>query len=110
VGTVRTGILETLQAENKIRMSDFRVIHRVRHEGFPQLCSTPLYPDWPVYSLRHTPPETVAKMKKALLAIPDVHPALWQAGKIERFLEPLDYGPMEELCRLLKVEPFRHIR
>jgi ABC-type phosphate/phosphonate transport system substrate-binding protein len=110
VGTVRTGVLETMQGENKITISDFRVIHRVRHEGFPQLCSTPLYPDWPVYSLRGTAPETVAKMKNALLTIPDVHPALWQAGRIERFLEPLSYAPMEELLRLLRMEPFRHMR
>ena len=33
-----------------------------------------------------------------------------RARKIERFVEALDYGPMEDLCRHLKVEPFRRMQ
>jgi two-component system, LuxR family, sensor histidine kinase TtrS len=110
VGTVRTNILETMQREGKINVQDFLILNEMRHQGLPELCSTPLYPDWAVASLGATPPELAAKMKAALLAMPPGHQGLEQARKIERFVEALDYGPMEDLCRMLKVDPFRKVR
>ncbi|MGO9567684.1 MAG: phosphate/phosphite/phosphonate ABC transporter substrate-binding protein, partial [Desulfomonilaceae bacterium] len=109
VGTVRNNILETMQREGKINMQDFLVLNQVKHPEVSEACSTPLYPDWPVAALGKTPPELADKMKKALLAVPPGHPALEKARKIDRFVDALDYGPMEELCRLLKVEPFRRM-
>ncbi len=110
VGTVRNNILETMQREGKINMQDFRVLNELKHPEVSEACSTPLYPDWPVAALGKTPPEVADKMKQALLAVPPRHPVLEQARKIDRFVEALDYGPMEELCRLLKVEPFRRMQ
>ncbi len=107
VGTVRNNLLEALQREGKINIQDFFILNEMRHEGRSEVCSTPLYPDWPVASLGNTPPDLAAKMKSALLAMPSGHPALEQARKIELFVEPLDYGPMEDLCKFLKVDPFR---
>jgi two-component system, LuxR family, sensor histidine kinase TtrS len=110
VGTVRNNILETMQREGKINMQDFLVLNEIKHPGISEVCSTPLYPDWPVAALGKTPPELAAKMKQALLAIPPGTPALEKARKIERFEEALDYGPVEALCQLLNVEPFRRMR
>jgi len=107
VGTVRTNILETMQREGKINIADFRVLNSMKHEGFPELCSTPLYPDWPVASLRDSPTEVATRMKRALLDIPTGDPALQQARRIEKFVEAANYGPMEELCKFLQVPPFR---
>ncbi|MBM4327835.1 MAG: phosphate/phosphite/phosphonate ABC transporter substrate-binding protein [Deltaproteobacteria bacterium] len=107
VGTVRTNILETMQREGKINIADFRVLNPMKHEGFQELCSTPLYPDWPVASLRDTPTEVAMRMKQALLNIPTGDPALQQARRIEKFVEALDYGPMEDLCKFLQAPPFR---
>jgi len=106
VGTVRTNILETMQRDGKISLQDFVIINKMDHEGFPEICSTPLYPDWPVAALKDTPPDVTARMKETLLAIPPGHPALEKARRLERFVDALDYGPMEELCRFLKVPPF----
>jgi phosphate/phosphite/phosphonate ABC transporter binding protein len=106
-GTVRTNILETMQREGKIDMKQHRVIHPMKHPDFDEVCSTPLYPDWPVASLKATPPDLAAKMREALLALPQGHPALEQARKIDRFVPALDYGPLEELLRFLKVDPFK---
>jgi ABC-type phosphate/phosphonate transport system substrate-binding protein len=103
-GTVRTNILETMQREGKIDMKGFRVIHPVRHADFEDVCSTPLYPDWPVASLKDTPPQLESRMQRALLSIPSGHPALEQARKIERFVPALDYGPLEELMKFLRVK------
>lgn len=107
VGTVRNNILETMQREGKINMQDFLVLNEIKHENFSDVCSTPLYPDWPVAALKGTSPELVKKMKQALLSIPKGHPVLEQARRIDVFEDALDYGPMEELCRNLKVAPFR---
>jgi ABC-type phosphate/phosphonate transport system substrate-binding protein len=106
-GTVRTNILETMQREGKIDMKQFRVIHPMKHPDFDEVCSTPLYPDWPVASLKETPPDLAAKMREALLALTPGHPALIQARKIDRFVPALDYGPLEQLLKTLKAEPFR---
>jgi two-component system sensor histidine kinase TtrS len=105
VGFVRTNILERLSGEGKIDIHDYRVLNPVRHKGFPELCSTPLYPTWPIASLRSTPPETAAKLKQILLKIPKGRAAL-DPCKVERFVEALDYCPLEDLLRFLKVDPF----
>jgi two-component system, LuxR family, sensor histidine kinase TtrS len=107
VGFVRTNMLETMEREGKIKIADFVILNPQSHEGFPEVCSTPLYPEWVVASLGSTPPSLANKMKAALLAIPPRHEVLQQARKIEQFVDALDYGPMEELCKLLQVEPFR---
>lgn len=107
VGTVRTNILESMQREHKISMDDFTIIHPVKHPDFPEVCSTPLYPDWPLASLKKTSPELATKLKNALLAMQPGNPALVQARNLEQFIPALDYGPLEELMRRLQIDPFR---
>ena len=107
VGTVRTNILESMRREGKIAIDDFVIIHPVKHPDFPEICSTPLYPDWPLASLGKTPPEVAEKMKNVLLGMELGNPALEQARKLEKFVPALDYEPLEDLMRFLKVEPFR---
>ena len=109
VGTVRTNVLERMNEERKININDFTILHPVHHEGFPERCSTPLYPTWPIASLRDTPPNVARRLKEALMSIPPGHPAL-DPCKVDRFVEALDYGPLEELLRFLKTEPFRNPR
>jgi len=106
VGTVRTGILERMQREGKIDVKEFVIINETRHEGFTQLCSTALYPEATLASLKGTPPDLAAKMKSTLLSIPAGHPAL-KSPRVERFVEALDYTPVEDLCKTLGVEPYR---
>jgi ABC-type phosphate/phosphonate transport system substrate-binding protein len=96
IGTVRNNILETMQREGKINMEDIVVLNEMKLPEVSEACSTPLYPDWPVAALGKTPPELADKMKQALLSIPPGNPALEKARKIDRFVDALDYGPMEE--------------
>lgn len=106
VGTVRTNVLERMSEEGKINITEFQIIHPVHHKDFPELCSTPLYPTWPIAALRDTPPERAARLKRVLLSIPEGHPALISC-KVERFVEALDYGSLEKLLEYLRVPPFR---
>ena len=103
VGTVRTNILERMNREGKINIDNYAIIHSIKHPNFPELCSTPLYPSWPVASLRKTPPVIAEKLKRILLAIPPGSPEL-EACQVERFIEALDFGPLENLLRFLKLE------
>ncbi|MEW6350905.1 MAG: phosphate/phosphite/phosphonate ABC transporter substrate-binding protein [Thermodesulfobacteriota bacterium] len=105
-GTVRTNLLENMEREGKIRVDEFVILNQVQHNDFPAACSTPLYPEWPVAALGRTAAEDAARIKQALLSIPEGHPALKRAGRIEKFVEALDYFTMENLCRFLKVAPF----
>jgi ABC-type phosphate/phosphonate transport system substrate-binding protein len=107
VGTVRTNLLEAMQHEGKIDLKDFVILNPQHHENFSVVCSTPLYPDWPVAAMGQVSPEQAEKLKNALLEIPPGHPVLEQARGIERFIAPLDYAPVEELCKYLKVPPFQ---
>jgi ABC-type phosphate/phosphonate transport system substrate-binding protein len=107
VGTVRTNLLEAMQREGKIDLGELIVLNPQQHENFSVLCSTPLYPDWPVAAMGEVPAEQAEKLKKALMAIPTGHQVLEQARGIERFLDALDYTPVEELCKFLRVPPFQ---
>lgn len=106
VGTVRTNIIENMRKEGKIGAGDLVIIHPTPHENFPEFCSTPLYPTWPIAALGKTEPSVAEKLKQALLGIPTNHQALGPC-KVERFVEAQDYGPLEDLLRFLKVTPFR---
>lgn len=106
VGTVRTNILERMQAEGKIRIDDFVVINPMNYPNFPELCSTALYPTWPIAALRDVPVSQAQRLKKALLDIPEGHQSLSMC-KVDKFVDALDYQPMENLLLALGVQPFR---
>jgi signal transduction histidine kinase len=80
-GTVRTGVLEQMASEGRIKLEDFRILNRQSVEGFGPLLSTRLYPEWP-------------------LAKTD--------GISDKLAEtiPLDYNPVHELMRELRIGPY----
>jgi signal transduction histidine kinase/DNA-binding response OmpR family regulator len=47
VGTVPTGTLEKMAANDLIDLSDVKVIQNRQHKSFPYLHSTELFPEWP---------------------------------------------------------------
>lgn len=100
-GTVRTDTLERMQAEGKIKMSDFKIINQVK-DDFPFVHSTPLYPEWPIAAVAHVKPEVSAKMAEALKAMPKDSPAA-KAGNIVGWAAPANYGPVRDLLKKLGV-------
>lgn len=98
VGIVRTCLLEDMAAEGRIRLEDFRVLG-VRPAGaLPCLTSTPLYPDWPFAKLAGTPDALAKKVGVALLSMPADGGHAWTV--------PVDYQPVHELFRALKIGPY----
>lgn len=105
VGTVRTGILENLMERGMVARDELRVLEPKAREGFPLLHSTALYPEWPIARTRHTPIELAQRVTVALLSMPAGHPAA-QAGHYVGWTVPLDYQPVHDLYRELRLKPY----
>ncbi len=105
VGTVRTDILEQMDAEGAIRLSDYRVLNPQDDPEFPFLRSTPLFPEWPFSKLRHTSNILAQRVAIALLEMPVDHAAT-RSGGYAGWTIPLDYQPVHDLLRRLHLPPY----
>jgi PAS domain S-box-containing protein len=106
-GTVRTDILEQMDAEGAIRLSDYRILNPQEDPEFPFLRSTPLFPEWPFSKLRHTNTILAQRVAIALLEMPVDHAAAG-AGGYAGWTIPLDYQPVHDLLRRLRLPPYDH--
>ncbi|MCG8616935.1 MAG: phosphate/phosphite/phosphonate ABC transporter substrate-binding protein [Desulfobacterales bacterium] len=105
-GTVRTGILEQMAAEQKINPDDITLLNPRSVKGFPYALSTGLYPEWPFSRLSHTGDDLVEKVTVALLNIKPDSPAA-TAGRYDRWIPPLDYSAVHAMFRTLKIGPYK---
>ena len=105
-GAVRTDIFERMAQAGKIQMSSFRVLNLKKFEHFPFVVSTRLYPEWPFAKVKHTPDELAQKVVVALLNMPEQNPAAISAS-IAGWTIPLDYGPVHEVLKELRVGPYK---
>jgi PAS domain S-box-containing protein len=107
-GTVRTDILERMAADGTIDINDFRIINPQQVPEFPFALSTRLYPEWPFSKVAHTSDTLAQQVAVALLQMPTDHPAAL-AGKYAGWTIPLDYQPVHELFRELKLPPYQYL-
>ncbi len=107
-GTFRTDTLEAMAAEGKIRIDDFRVLNPLSHPEFPYRVSTRLYPEWPFAKLKRTAPELAQAVALALLQMPRDAPAAL-AGGYRGWTVPLDYTPVHEMYRELRLGPYAEL-
>lgn len=108
VGTVRTDILERMAAAGTIDLDDFRIINPQQVQEFPFALSTRLYPEWPFSKVAHTSDSLAQQVAIALLRMPHDHTAAL-AGKYAGWTIPLDYQPVHELFRELKLPPYQNL-
>jgi twitching motility protein PilJ len=101
-GTVRTDTLERMAAGGSIFMDDFKIVNPQAHPDFPFVCSTTLYPEWPLARLAATPVDLSDKVVGALMKLKPEDPAAKDA-KVVGWSVALDYDPVEELQKKLKV-------
>lgn len=101
-GTVRTDTLERMSAEGIVDLAEFKVVNKMSHEGFPFLCSTPLYPEWPLAKTKNTPDALANEVVAALKQMKSTDKAAKDA-KVIGWTSPLDYGPVESLQKSLKI-------
>ncbi|MCR6631959.1 MAG: PhnD/SsuA/transferrin family substrate-binding protein [Magnetospirillum sp.] len=102
VGIVRACLLEQMAAEGRLRLEDFRVLDARLTPGSPCQVSTRAYPDWPFAKLAHTSDRLAKRVALALLAMPGTEGYAWTV--------PVDYQPVHELFRALKLGPYEYLR
>lgn len=102
---VRSGILEAMEKEGKIKMDEFVVVDQRSGDGISQVHSTELYPEWYLMSLQGTDADKAAKVKVAALALKDADVAA-QKAKIKGFVEPVSMNGIKAALKGLKIEPF----
>jgi twitching motility protein PilJ len=105
-GTVRTDTLERMAASGEIDLEEFKIINGQRHTDFPFVCSTPLYPEWPLAKTANTDAALAAEVVTALKAMAKGDPAA-KAAKVVGWVDALDYGPVEQLQEALQVGAFQ---
>jgi phosphate/phosphite/phosphonate ABC transporter binding protein len=107
IGCVRTGILEKMQAEGKINLSDIKIINKQVHKGFFELASTQLYPEWPFAGLSNNPPELSKKIAVSLLSFDKkkVCDRITDSGCFDWTI-PQDYGSVHQCLKDLEIKPY----
>jgi two-component system sensor histidine kinase TtrS len=105
VGIVRTDTLERMVQEDKLDIEDLRVISAKYYDHFPYAISTPLYPEWPLSQLSHTPQSIAKEIAIALLQLPADHPAT-QNANIHGWTIPENYQTVHDLLSLLEMQPY----
>lgn len=104
-GFVRTGVLEQVVREGRIDPARLRVINEQSLPGFPYRISTRLYPEWPVAALQHVDAGLSSHVAAALLTLGD-QPGVLESLNIRGFVVPVDYTPIVDLLRELRMPPF----
>ncbi|HRF57800.1 MAG TPA: PhnD/SsuA/transferrin family substrate-binding protein, partial [Campylobacterales bacterium] len=105
VAFVKNGIIEKMVKNGELNISDIKVINKQTSKYFPNIHSTPLYPEWPVFALPHINEQTIRRLATALYAIePDSKTA--KEANIYGYTIPADYMSVEELTRELRLPPF----
>ncbi len=103
-GFVRSGLLEEMAAEGKIRLSDFKPLG-ARSGALPYWHSTPLYPEWAFAAMGGVSPELAKRVAIALLSLPADHPSL-AAGRYAGWDVPANYEPVHEVLKRMRAPPY----
>ncbi|MCD4718682.1 MAG: phosphate/phosphite/phosphonate ABC transporter substrate-binding protein [Desulfobacula sp.] len=105
-GTVRTDTLERMAASGLVELSEFKIINSKKYEDFPFVCSTALYPEWPIAKIKGTSDQIAEKVVAALKQLKTTDKAAKDA-KIVGWTNALDYQGVEELQSKLKIGAYK---
>jgi len=104
-GTVRTGVLESMARENKIKLSDIKVLSLQKCQGFNLLNSTQCYPEWPFAKLVDTPDKLANEVAIALISMESNNTAASSAD-IAGWTIPHNYQSVHDLRKTLSLSPY----
>lgn len=102
---VRTGLLESMQREGKIKLDEFEIVDQQDDAGFPLLHSTELYPEWCFSALPHVAGEEAKQMADALFKLTPDMPAANKA-RIEGFVQPVSLDGIKQALKTLQIAPY----
>ena len=103
-GFVRTGVLESMQKEGKLSISDFEIVDQRKGE-LPFVHSTVPYPEWFMVASNKMPKDVSGKVKAAILKVKAGDEAA-KAAEIDGFVEPISLEKLMAALKALKVSPY----
>ncbi len=104
-GFVRSGILESMIIEGKVAPDALKIINQQNPVvDFPNVISTPLYPEWPFSATTKAPQSLIKAVSLALLNM-DKDDLVAKTAKIYGFTPPSDYTEIEAVMLRLHVHP-----
>ncbi len=102
---IRSGMLETMEKEGKIKIDDFVIVDQRTTANFPFIHTTELYPEWFFSASPKTDSKTANKVKTAILKItPDSKAAA--AANINGFVEPIPTDGLKKAMKAMKIAPY----
>lgn len=104
-GFVKTGLVEAMIKEGKVKMEDLTIIDPQSNDSYPLVCSTRLYPTWTVSKLADTDSAMADSVKAALIALTGDNAAS-QKAKLDGFIEPPEFEAIGDVMLALKLPPF----
>lgn len=104
-GFARTGVIESMVSSGKLNLKDIKVINPIKFNGFNELVSTELYPEWPFAVASHVSLETSRKVASVLLML-EPESKYTSLMNIYGFNIPSNYLVVEDMMRSLKLPPF----
>lgn len=107
--TVRAETLARMVETGRVQAASLRVLNPQSGQGTPFPVSTRLYPEWPFATLRTTARELATQVARALLSMPENHPAA-RAARSAGWTVPLDYSPVHALMEELQIGPYAGLR
>ena len=105
-GTVRTDTLERMVTAGMVDLSEFKILNSKQYDGFPFVCSTALYPEWPFAKTKGTSDKIAKKVVTALKELKPTDKAAKNA-KIMGWTAPLNYQGVEDLQIKLKIGAYQ---
>lgn len=107
IGFIRTGVLEAMFKEGKLKRDQVRILNQQRMEYFPYLLSTRLYPEWPVAIMPHI---DEALAKQLIILLLNYSPPSTQNSSIGGFTLPQNYEAITNLVKTLRLPPYDHAK
>lgn len=105
VAFVRDGIFEQMLNEGVVPAGALKLINAQLSADFPHHVSTRLYPEWPVFALRHLDDNAIRRVAAALFSLEPEQAKANHIG-IGGFTVPADYVEVEQLTRALRLPPY----
>jgi len=104
VGFVKSGLLESMAAEGKIKLDDINIIDQ-KTDSLSLLHSTALYPQWCFSAVTDKGKNVLKKAQAALIKLASDSPAAKKA-KIIGFVPLEDLSVMSQTLKALKMSPY----
>ena len=103
-GFVRSGLIESMVKEEKIKLDKFVIIDQ-REDDLKLIHSTDLYPEWFLVAAAKTDADLIKKVQAAAMNVKATDEAA-KTAEIDGFVEPQNLDGLRKALKALKLAPY----